>query len=193
MKIKGFLGLAAVGLTVGVTVVPGVLAQSTQTTSTEVEVVVDDTLQIASSGKVTINVMPSSAGTLATGVDNVKVSTNGGKGYSLSIRDADTDLALNPPAGTTSPTPIAASVNAWNASGNVTPLDVDSWGYRVEGSAEFGAVGYVGVTTIDQVVKSTTADAVDDLTKVTFGVNLTPATSDGTYTDVVTYTAVNNT
>jgi hypothetical protein len=190
MKAKALLGLAAVGLAAGV-VVPGVGAQSvgTQSTNTEVEVIVDNTLQISSSGKVSIGVMPTGDGTLATGTDNVKVSTNGGSGYTLSIKDADADLALNSAAGTT---PIAASPNAW-ASPNVTALTTNTWGYRVESSADFVATGaYVGITAADQEIKQTGGDAVDDLTQVTFGVNVTTATNNGTYTDVVVYTAVNN-
>jgi hypothetical protein len=176
-------GLAAV---VGLTAwVGGVSATgSTLSTETEIEVIVDDTLSIASDGKVSISVMPgASVAVLETGVDHVRVSTNA-SGYKLYIKDKDADTNLNSAAATT---PIAAGSGNF---GTPAALGDEEWGYRLSTFAV--ANTFAGVTAVDVPIKTTATTATNDITEITYGVNLTTGTNNGVYTDVVVYTAVNN-
>jgi hypothetical protein len=179
---KLVLGLGALGLAAGLAVAPQALAGTTQSTDTEIEVNVDSSLQISSDGKIVINVMPvSSPGALGTGIDHVKVSTNSGDGYSLFIKDKDAITSL---VSLTTDTPIVAGSGVF---GIPAALGDDAWGYRVD---TMGA-GYAGITASDVEIHKTAGAVTNDVTLVTFGVNVTGATTDGVYSDVITYTAIN--
>ena len=147
--------------------------------------IVDTTLSIASDGKVSISVMPDGTGVLATGVDHVKVSSNDSAGYTLYIRDKDATTDL------TSLTTADVIAAGSGTSSSPAALGTNTWGWR---TAAIGPNLFVGVTTGDDPVRvSTTNAASNEITEVTYGVNVTTATDNGTYTDVVVYTAVNAT
>jgi hypothetical protein len=189
MKVNKVLvaGLAAVfGLTAWVTGVGATGAQ--KDTDTTVEVVVDGSLVISSDGLVHIEVLPTAGGTLAVGADHVKVSTNDTAGYKLYIKDKDSSTVLSsgtttndiPAGGGTVGAPAALSVSSDDA----------QWGFRLN---SFGTNLFAKVTATDVEIGGNTAGITDHETVVTYGVLAKTGQANGIYTDIVTYTAVNQT
>jgi hypothetical protein len=148
-------------------------------------VAIDSTLVISSNGKVTISLMPDSTGKLETGIDDVRVSTNSSSGYKLYIKDADANLNLVSgggdtivPGGGTVGVPAALDVSSGNDA---------EWGFRVQTMT----AGYAGITATNVEIGEATGAVVDHSTPVTFGVLANTSQADGVYTDIVTYTAIN--
>jgi hypothetical protein len=181
---KFILSLGVVGLAAGLIAAPAAYAGDSKSAETEVEVTVDDSLLISTSGKVAISALPTGAGAQFTGDDIVKVSTNDIAGYTLEIQDKDADFTL---ASSTTATPIAASAGTIASS---IALATDTWGFR---TSTLAANTFAGITGSAQELKATVGPATDDTTVVTYGVNVTTTTANGVYTDVVVYTATNNT
>jgi hypothetical protein len=129
------------------------------------------------------------------------VSTDATTGYTLTFLDSDTNTSLV--SGGNS---IAAS--SGTPASPIT-LALNTWGYRVDGQAGFGAgptsaqnsdpselYSFAGIPASDQTAHTlkTTSSAANppEITDVWFGVRLDTAKPNGTYTDQVTYTAVTN-
>lgn len=151
------------------------------------------------SGTVNLNVTPTSSGAQTIASDTVTISTNDISGYTLKLEDAD------------------ANANLVSGSNNITPttgtqaspiaLTSGKWGYRVDSLGGFGAgptsalssgalasdtFAGVPVSGSPNTLKTTSATATNDTTSVWYSVAANTGVPQGTYTDVVTYTALTN-
>ena len=136
----------------------------------------ETSLSIATNGNVSIlGITPLPTGTLATGTSNVTVTSTDVKGFKLYVRSlASTDMDN-----------LGAVIPA-SGNGTLNPLLINTWGYNINGSANF-----VGMTLSDVQVKSiTTPVSSGDLTTFTYGVYVDLEKPAGNYTTSVVYTAV---
>ena len=158
-------------------------------------------ITLTTSGAITANVTPVAGSTKCTvNNDVVTVLTNASTGYTVTLTDTDTSNTL------VGPSSIAAS-SATPASPAV--LTANTWGYRVDSVAGFGAgptsavasaaipsQTYAGVPissgTPGTIRTTSVADTVTVNTSVWYGVCVDSTLSSGSYTDSVTYTAVIN-
>jgi hypothetical protein len=150
-------------------------------------------------GTVNANVLPTVSGAQTTSSDTVTISTNDTSGYTLKLEDANANTNLvsggNNIAATTGTqaSPIA--------------LTAGKWGYRVDSLGGFGAgptssqtnvaIGsatYAGVPAngSPNTLKTTASTATNDTTTVWYSVAADTTQPIGTYTDIVTYTALTN-
>ena len=110
------------------------------------------------------------------GSSSVTVKTNNLKGFTLNIKDSDSETGLTGAGGT-----IAAG----------TTLDgtVSAWAYKGGDTAD-----YTTITTTDVALKKTTAPtaAAGETVEITFAVAADANQTSGTYTGGVTVTAVTN-
>lgn len=151
------------------------------------------------SGTVNINATPTASGVQTTASDTVTISTNNTAGYTLQLAETTATTAL------TSGSNTIAATSGTQAS--PTALVANRWGYRVDGLAGFGAgpttpianaaigsVTYAAVpaTASPNTIKTTATTATNNTTTVWYSVAVNTATPTGTYTNSVTYTAVNN-
>lgn len=158
-------------------------------------------ISITTSGTVSLSVTPTSSGVYTTASDNVTVGTNASTGYTLTLKDSDTDTNLVSGSDTITPSAGTQAVPVVRALG--------TWGYRVDGIGGFGAgptsaensaasssYTFAGVPASNQAA-NTIASSVNAanpavVTKVWYGVRLDTTTPSGTYTDLVVYTATTN-
>lgn len=151
------------------------------------------------SGTVTLNATPTAGGVQTTASDTVTISTNNSAGYSLSLAETTASSSLTS-GGNTIPATTGTQASP-------VALTANRWGYRVDGTGGFGAgptspisnaaigtVTYAAVpaTASPNTIKTTAATATNDTTTVWYSVAVNTATPTGTYTNSVTYTAVNN-
>lgn len=151
------------------------------------------------SGTVTLNATPTAGGVQTTASDTVTISTNSSAGYTLQLAETTAATALTSGSNTI---PATTGTQA-----SPTALTVNRWGYRVDNlggfgagptsalnSAAIGTVTYaaVPVTASPNTIRTTAATATNQTTTVWYSVAVNTATPTGTYTNSVTYTAVNN-
>lgn len=151
------------------------------------------------SGTVTLNATPTAGGVQTTASDTVTISTNNTAGYTLQLAETTAATALTSGSNTI---PATSGTQA-----SPTALTANQWGYRVDGTGGFGAgptsalssaaigsVTYAGVpaTASPNTIKTTATTATNNTTTVWYSVAVNTATPTGTYTNSVTYTAVNN-
>lgn len=158
-------------------------------------------ITLTSSGTVNLGVIPTADGVYTTASDSVSVSTSNSTGYTLSLRDSDTNTSL------------VNGANVMTASGGTSALplalELNTWGYRVDGLAAFGAgptsaqnnasassYTFAGAPASNQTSHTlkTAASAADppQVTTVWYGVRVDATKPSGTYSGQVTYTAVTN-
>ncbi|MDB5160388.1 MAG: exported protein of unknown function [Candidatus Saccharibacteria bacterium] len=158
-------------------------------------------ISLTTSGSLSADVTPAVGSTRCTvNNDIVTVATNASTGYTVTLTDTDTTNTL------VGPTTIAAS-SATPASPAV--LTANTWGYRVDSIAGFGAgptssvssgaipsETYAGVPissgTPGTIRTTSVADTGAVNTSVWYGVCAGSSLPSGSYTDNVTYTAVIN-
>lgn len=158
-------------------------------------------ITLTTSGSITANVTPVTGSTKCTvNNDVVTVTTNASTGYTVTLTDTDTSNTL------VGPSSIAASSAAPAAPAVLT---ANTWGYRVDSIAGFGAgptsgvasapipsQTYAGVPissgTPGTIRTTSVADTATVNTSVWYGVCVDSTLSSGSYTDSVTYTAVIN-
>lgn len=151
------------------------------------------------SGTVNLNATPTASGVQTSASDTVTISTNNTGGYTLQVAETTAATALTSGSNTI---PATTGTQA-----SPTALTANRWGYRVDGvggfgagptsalnSAAIGSVAYAAVpaTGSPNTIKTTSATATNDTTIVWYSVAVNTATPTGTYTNSVTYTAVNN-
>lgn len=198
MKIKSrqiITGAAAIAV-FGAVVSP--VIASAATADTTVNAVVGSTITITTSGTVTINLTPTSGGVVSSASDTVTVNTNNTAGYILTLADQDTNTSLVNGSDT-----IAAHTGTQAAA---TALATNSWGYAVGGVDDFdpsysaetdngsSTSNWAGVpsSAAPNTIKTTAATATNDVTTVWYGVKVDSSKPNGTYSDIVTYTATTN-
>ena len=182
MKLTNYtkLTLSAVASLALVALPAATASAATQTTNSTITANISEVITLAVSGNVNINATP--GGGVATGSHNVTVSTNNSTGYNLSLASSASETTLAKGAD---------SINAATAP-FATPaaLTADTWGYRVDSFTANNYAGIVSNSTTAPVIKSSTVPATNEVTPVTWGVNVTAAKPTGAYSRVVTYTAV---
>lgn len=150
----------------------------------------------ATPSPVDVSVTPTSAGAQSIASSTVTVGTNG-PGYTLQISDKDTNTNLVSGANN-----IAATSGTYASPAALTP---GTWGYRVDGVGTFGAgptsavssgalspLLFAGVpsSASPQSIRNTSTSTTGDSTVFWYSVAANTAQAAGTYSDVVTYTAV---
>ncbi len=178
---------------------PVAVSAATATQNTTVNAQVAAVISMTTSSTVNLAITPTSAGAMTSASDTVSVTTNNATGYALSLADADANTNLVNGANT-----IAAHTGTQAVP---TTLATNSWGYRVDGVGGFGAgptsaesnvantaYTWAGMpaTGSPNTLKTTSTTASSDPTTVWYGAKVSTAKPAGTYTDVVTYTAVTN-
>ncbi|NCU30658.1 hypothetical protein EOL73_04005 [Candidatus Saccharibacteria bacterium] len=192
-KLIGSVSLAAALL---VAVSPVWVAQALTDTST-VTVAVGSSITVASADSVSFSVTPTAAGSQSSDDDTVTVSTNSTAGYTLRISSSDTTNVLTSGGNT-----IAASANTYTVPAALTN---NTWGYAIAGgnfdasysvftNVEGSTTKWAGMPVLAslQTIKTTATTASNDNTSVWYSAEVNSSQPNGTYTDVVTYTATAN-
>lgn len=193
--IAAVLSLAAVSLVT----YPLQAHAATGTSSTTVSATIAPTISISTTGPVGISLIPTTGGVVSSASDTVTVNTNNTGGYTLSLSDADAATSL-----TSSGSTITAHGGTQTTP---TALAANTWGYRVVGAGNFGAAAYsaesnnvssnstwsgLPTSASSNTIKTTGSPAANDTTTVWYGAKVTTAKPSGSYSDIVTYTAVTN-
>lgn len=127
--------------------------------------------------------LPNASGTMTS---TVTVYTNNASGYTLSLKDADSDTNLTKIySGTTPATPATIIASA-------TPTAGSGAGWSVTGGDDDFASG-AAITAVNRTVKTTAAKTSGgDATTMTYTVATAVDQETGVYTDTITYTATTN-
>jgi hypothetical protein len=159
------------------------------------------TITLTSGGSTTLNVAPTPTGKCTVQNDTPSVLTDITSGYSLTMTTSTTNNAMTSSSGS-----IAASSGT---AGSPTVLAANTWGYRVDGLAGFGAgpttsqsngstpsVTFAGVPPSNlagtQVASSSGPANPAVGTTVWYGLCADSSVPAGNYGVTVTYTAVTN-
>jgi hypothetical protein len=158
---------------------------------------------LTSTPTVAVNVTPSGGGaTCSVQSNSVTATTDSSTGYTVTVNNTDTNSILNGPNANT-----IASVGGTAAS--PVALTANTWGYRVDSVAGFGAGptsvlsnGAIPVTTFAAIPSSASAGGVIKTTSsatgsgvaesVWYGVCVNTSKPSGSYSDAVIYTALIN-
>lgn len=205
MKKQYKTAVRSIGATLGIMGValsPIAASAATDSANTTINAVIASVISITTNGTVTLNITPVSGGSQTSASDTVTVSTNNSTGYNLAIKDADATLTLTKGGDT-----IAASTNTFATAGT---LANNTWGWAVANNTTgIGSNGFdgsysalnnvtssssnwAGITASDQQFKNTSTTASGDTTTVWFSAKADTSKPNGTYSDVVTYTATTN-
>lgn len=189
---SGLLGFAAIAVAAS----PVVASAVASTANTTINATIGSTISLTTTSPVAISLTPTSGGVVSSASDTVSVSTNNTAGYSLTLANADATSNLVSGANT-----ITAHAGTQTTP---TALATGTWGYRVVGVGGFTATAYsaetnngsssstwagVPVTGAPNTIKTTATTATADPTTVWYGVKVDTSKPNGTYTDIVTYTA----
>lgn len=192
---SALLGGASLLVVASTVLIPAAAFAAVDTKTTTVNAIIAPVISMTTGSTVTINVLPTSSGAASNGSDTVTVATNRAAGYNLKLSGATATL-------------VSGGNNIAAASGTFAApatLGNNSWGYRVDSAGTFGAgptalqtnqavlAGtWAAVPTVAQQIKSTSATATADVTTIWYGVMSDTSKPDGTYSDVITYTATTN-
>jgi len=158
-------------------------------------------ITVSSSGTVNLTIIPGSSATCTTQKDSVVVTTDASTGYNLSMNNAATTSSLlngGSSIATTSGTQVSPIA-----------LTANTWGYRIDGLAGFGAgptaassntaasaTSFAGIPTSAQpaatLAATTVAAGSGETTSVWYGACANTTLPAGTYTSTIIYTAVVN-
>ena len=198
MKITKIKNLLTAIVVFGI-ITPIAVYAVTDSKTTTINAVIASTISMTTSGTVTLNITPTTAGSQSSASDTVTVATNNATGYVLTLSDADTVTNLAKGSDTiTAHTGTQASPSA---------LANNTWGYRVDSAGGFGAgpttslanvasstQTFAGVpsSAAPNTLKTTASVASGDVTTVWYSTKVTTVKPNGTYSDVITYTATTN-
>ena len=169
--------IAALGVVAGLGVAALPLASYAATTQNiAVEAEIGATLSVGAPTVATVELAPTNGQAAVEGSSSVKVNTNNLSGFTLNIKDSDSETGLTGDSGT-----IAA--------GTVLDGTESAWAYKGGDTA-----AYTAITTADVALKTTDAPttAAGETVEITFGVAADEDQAAGTYTGGVTVTAVAN-
>jgi hypothetical protein len=159
------------------------------------------TLTLTSDGATSVDVVPTPAGKCTVQKDAVSVLTNSTTGYTLTAKTS---------TGNNDMTGASASITASSATpASPTILAMNTWGYRVDNLAGFGAgptsaqnsgsvpsVAFAAMPASDEsptaIASSSGAANPAQITDVWYGVCADSSLPSDTYTTTVVYTAVTN-
>ncbi len=121
--------------------------------------------------------LPNAADT-TTATSQIKVYTNAAGGFTLSVKDADTNTALVHDTDSTKTIPAGATITAGTA----------AWGYKGGSVTNFAAIAATDATVYSQNAPTSGGATID----MTYGVSTASDQATGTYTDTIIYTATTN-
>ena len=148
----------------------------------------------STSGTVSLPIIPTVSGSFTSASDTVVAGTNNPTGYKLQISGSPTALTNG---GNTIPASLGTPASP-------VTLAADTWGYHVDGQFNFTGTGaavtdqaslagnWAGVTGTAVAIKNVATATASDSTTVWFGAGATTNKPGGSYSAVVTYTAVTN-
>lgn len=159
--------------------------------SVTAQAIVGDSIAITvADSTVTMNNVLANQDNPTEGSTNITVQTNNAAGYSVNIKDADTELALKTTDGSGTASGIPAGI---------PQKGKNAWGFKVSSSAEGVTVDsdvqdYVKIKTSNTEIatKSSPSATAGDTINLTFGVTVDTSIAAGTYQDIVTLTASTN-
>jgi hypothetical protein len=194
---SALIGGASLVAVAGTVLIPAAAFAASTTANTTINANVAAVISMSTSGTVNLAITPTGSGSATSASDTVSVSTNRSAGYNLKIADADATLTL-----TKGPDTIAAAGGTFAAP---AALGNNTWGYRVDNAGTFGAGPttaqtnvaslsntWAAISTTAQTIKTTATTATNDTTTVWYGAMADTSKPDGTYSDIVTYTATTN-
>jgi hypothetical protein len=195
-QIGSWVGVFAI---VGVVAAPAVASAVSSTANTTINATIGSTISVSTSTTVAISLTPTSGGVVSSNSDTVSVSTNNAAGYTLSLKDSDTNTSLVSGGN---------NITAWTGTAaSPTALGNNTWGWAVAGLGTFDAsysaetnngssatkwAGIVASSGSADTLKTTATTASGDTTTVWYAAKATTAMPNGTYSDTVTYTATTN-
>ncbi|MDB5162795.1 MAG: exported protein of unknown function [Candidatus Saccharibacteria bacterium] len=158
-------------------------------------------ITLTSSTTVVADITPGGSTTCTVAKDEVSVRTGSSTGYTLQVNDADTDTNL-----LRSGSGAIVAISGTRAA--PVSLTANTWGYRVDSIAGFGAgpttassnttvpsVQFAGVPVLgspDTIAYKTVAAPIAEITPVWYGLCSDTSLPAGSYTDTVVYTAITN-
>lgn len=166
-------------------------------TSANVTATINPTLTMNVSNTASFSITPDATGKASSNFDTVTISTNNTAGYKLQLKDADATTTL----GTST---IAAHTGTAAAPTALTT--VNTWGYRLDGGAGFGAgptaaqtdvaaltsTSWAGITTSFVDIKTTNSTATAEENKVFYAAKVDSSIPTGEYIEAVQYQSVTN-
>lgn len=169
--------IAALGVVAGLGVAALPLASyAANTQNIVVEAEIGSVLSVDTPTVATVELAPTNGAAAKEGSSSVTVNTNNLNGFTLNIKDSDSNTGLTGTGGT-----IAA--------GTVLDGTESAWAYKGGDTS-----AYTAITTSDVALKVTDAPTTADgeAVEITFGVAADEDQAAGTYTGGVTVTAVAN-
>lgn len=169
--------IAALGVVAGLGVAALPLASYAATTQNiAVEAEIDTSLSVSAPTVATVSLQPTNGAAAKEGSSSVTVNSNYLNGFTLNIKDSDSETGLTGDSGT-----IAA--------GTVLDGTASAWAYKGGDKT-----AYTAITTTDVALKTTDAPtaAAGETVEITFAVAADEDQAAGTYTGGVTVTAVGN-
>ncbi|NCU38224.1 hypothetical protein EOL96_04185 [Candidatus Saccharibacteria bacterium] len=155
------------------------------------------TLTMSVSNTATFSITPDGTGVASSNNDTVTVSTNNSTGYKLQLKDLDATTTLGS-SGITAHTGTAAVPTALTT--------VNTWGYRLDGGAGFGAgpttaqtnvpsltsTLWAGITASWVDIKTTNTTASNEANQVFFAALANSTIPTGSYVEAIQYQSVTN-
>jgi len=180
----------------GTVLIPAAAFAAVDTKTTTVQATVAPVISMTTSGTVTIPIIPTVSGSASSISDTVTVNTNRSTGYNLKLAGATATLVNGGSS-------IAAIAGTFASPGAITN---NTWGYRVDNQGSFGvgptsaqtnqasltSVLWAAMPTVAQTIKTTGVASGADVTTVWYGAMADSTKVDGTYSDIITYTATTN-
>ncbi len=198
MKKNNIKKVISLVLLAGLVSTPLTVFAATDSENTTINANLGSTISITTSGSVALNVTPVSGGSQTSASDTVSVSTNNSAGYTLTLADSDADTDLENGGNSivahagTQASPTVLANNRWGY--RVDSIGGFSTGGAVESNVTSSTITYAGVpaTGAPNTIKTTATTASGDTTTVWYAVKADTSNPNGTYSDIVTYTATTN-
>ena len=196
--------IAALVGVVGLVLSPALASAAADSDNTTINAVVGSTISLTSGPTVTLNITPIAGGSQTSNNDTVTVNTNNATGYELTFSDNDADTDLISGANTidthtgTFATPTALANNSWGYAVPSTTTFIQTNGfdasYSVINNASSSASVWAGIPVVGspQLVRDTNAVASNHQTPFWYSAKVDTSLPNGTYSDVVLYTATTN-
>lgn len=122
----------------------------------------------------------------------IKVTTNDAAGYTISVKDKDSDTNLNLAGGSDTFAAFASTVASLPSKGHNDDTKA-GWGIKSADATNTDfSTGYMGVTAANQVLRTKAGVASQDETKVSYAFVSKMTQTPGVYSDTITYTATAN-
>lgn len=197
--------VAALAGVVGVALAPLAVSAASDTSNTTITATIGSTISITSqnANAVGFSITPVSGGSQSSASDVVRINTNNATGYTLAVRDTDSNLELsdgtndiNAHTGTIA-TPTALANNTWgfalptaSMTGVTNGFDA-SYTPALDNEPSSSSV-WAGMTASDQNLRVTSSTATNDDVTIWYSAKADTTKPNGAYTNTVVYTATTN-